>query len=340
MPAGVGGRALYYQRMGTFGIDDVRAAAARIAGHVLRTPVITSRLLDQELGVQVVLKAEHLQRTGAFKARGAFNALLALDPAARSRGVIAVSSGNHGAAVALAAAETGTSAVVVMPEDASPAKLAAVRAYGAEVISKGVAAAEREQVVRAVAAERGLHLVHPFDDHHVMAGQGTAALDFVEELAGREIELDAVLVPTGGAGLLSGTAVAVKALSPGTRVIGVEPDSGADARESLRTGRRVALAAPPRTLADAVRTQQIGERTFAVLRELVDDVVTVGEDAIVDALSLVWSRTKQLIEPTSALPVAAVATGAVRPRGEGRIGVILSGGNVDTARMAAALAGR
>jgi threo-3-hydroxy-L-aspartate ammonia-lyase len=319
-------------------IDDVRAAAARIAGRVHRTPLLPSRLLDRELGVRVVLKAEHLQRTGAFKARGAFNALLTLDPATRTRGVIAVSSGNHGAAVALAAAETGTSVVVVTPEDASPAKLAAIRDYGAEVINKGVAAAEREQVVRAVAAERGLHLVHPFDDPHVIAGQGTAALELVEELAAQGEILDAVLVPTGGGGLLAGTATAVKALSPSTRVIGVEPETGADARDSLRAGHRVALPAPPATLADAVRTQQVGERPFAVMQALVDDIVTVGEQAIVDALALVWSRTKQLIEPTSALPIAALATGqATASSPDARVGVILSGGNLDTGRLAAAL---
>jgi threonine dehydratase len=315
-----------------FGIDDVRAAAARIAGHVHRTPVLTSRLLDRELGVRVLLKAEHLQRVGAFKARGAFSALLAMPPDERARGVIAVSSGNHGAAVALAASETGTPAVVVMPEDSNPAKLAAVRGYGAEVISEGVAAAEREQVVRTLAAERGLRLVHPFDDRDVMAGQGTAALELLEEVG----ELDAVLAAVGGGGLISGTAAAVKALRPRTRVIGVEPEVAADARDSLRAGRRVALPGPPATLADAVRSPMVGEQPFAVIRRHVDDIVTVSEPAIVAALALVWSRTKQIVEPTAALPVAALQTGAAGVRG--RVGVILSGGNVDAARLAAALA--
>ncbi|HZD38417.1 MAG TPA: pyridoxal-phosphate dependent enzyme, partial [Actinomycetes bacterium] len=213
----------------TFGLAEIEAAAKRISGRVHRTPVLTSRLLDRELGCKVLAKAEHLQRAGAFKARGAFNALLALDQATRARGVIAVSSGNHGQAVALAAAETGGRAVVVVPAGANPAKVAATRGYGAEVISEGVTAASRETVVRRLAAERGLRLVHPFDDLDVMAGQGTAALELLEEVEG----LDVVLVPVGGGGLVSGTAAAVKGRSPGTRVVGVEPAVAADARASL-----------------------------------------------------------------------------------------------------------
>jgi threonine dehydratase len=318
----------------SFGLADVRAAAARIDGHVHRTPLVTSRLLDRELGVQVVAKGEHLQRVGAFKARGAFNALLALGPAERARGVIAVSSGNHAQAVALAAAETGTSAVIVMPEGSNPAKLAATRAYGAEVVSRGVPAAERERVVRELAAERGLHLVHPFDDLDVMAGQGTAALELLADAG----ELGAVLVPTGGGGLLSGTAAAVKGLAPTTRVIGVEPATAADAQASLRAGRLVRLAEPPSTIADGVRAQMLGERPFAVISRLVDDIVTVTDDELLAALALIWSRTKQLVEPSAALPVAALLTGAATaPRGR-RVGVVLSGGNVDAAGLARLLA--
>jgi threonine dehydratase len=314
----------------TFGLAEVEAAAARIAGRVHRTPVLTSRLLDRELGCQVVAKAEHLQRIGAFKARGAFNALLALDEATRASGVIAVSSGNHGQAVALAAAETGAHAVVVMPEGANPAKVAATRGYGAEVVTEGVTASSREAVVRRLAGERGLHLVHPFDDLDVMAGQGTAALELLQEVGGLEV----VLVPVGGGGLISGTAAAVKGRSPATRVVGVEPASAADAQASLRAGRRVALPRAPATLADGVRSLCVGERPFEVMRRLVDEIVTVTEDELRDALAVAWSRTKQLIEPTAALPLAALRTGAVRAR---RAGVILSGGNVDVAPLVAAL---
>jgi threo-3-hydroxy-L-aspartate ammonia-lyase len=313
-----------------FGLADVQAAAARIAGRVHRTPVLRSRRLDRELRCQVLAKAEHLQRAGAFKARGAFNALLALDPATRERGVIAVSSGNHGQAVALASAETGATAVVVMPSDSNPAKVAATRAYGAEVIAEGVTPASREKVVLEIAAERGLHLVHPFDDLDVMAGQGTAALELLEEAG----ELDAVLVPVGGGGLISGTAAAVKGRSPATRVVGVEPAAAADARDSLAAGRRVALPAPPETVADGVRSLMVGERPFEVIRRLVDEIVTVTEDELLDTLALAWSRTKQLIEPTAALPLAALRSGAVRSH---RAGVILSGGNVDATALAASL---
>jgi len=313
-----------------FGLADIQAAAARIVGRVHHTPVLRSRKLDAELGCEVLAKAEHLQRAGAFKARGAFNALLSLDPATRRRGVIAVSSGNHGQAVALASAETGAAAVVVMPSDANPAKVAATRAYGAEVITRGVTPASREAVVLRLAAERGLHLVHPFDDLDVMAGQGTAALELLEEVG----EVDVVLVPVGGGGLISGTAAAVKGSRPATRVVGVEPAVAADARDSMAAGRRVALPAAPETIADGVRSLMVGERPFEVMRRLVDEIVTVTEDDLLDTLALAWSRTKQLVEPTAALPLAALRTGAVRAR---RAGVILSGGNVDANALAASL---
>lgn len=314
----------------TFGLAEVEAAAARIAGRVHRTPVLTSRLLDRELGCQVVAKAEHLQRVGAFKARGAFNALLSLDQATRARGVIAVSSGNHGQAVALAAAETGGRAVVVMPADANPAKVAATRGYGGEVITEGVTASSREAIVRQLAEERGLHLIHPFDDLDVMAGQGTAALELLEEAG----ELDVVVVPVGGGGLISGTAAAVKGRSPAIRVVGVEPATAADARASLAAGRRIALPHPPATLADGVRSLSVGEWPFEVMRRLVDEIVTVTEDELREALVLAWSRTKQLIEPTAALPLAGLRSRAVRAR---RAGVVLTGGNVDVAPLVADL---
>ncbi len=316
--------------MSPFGLAEVERAAQRIAGRVHRTPVIGSRLLDRELGCRALLKAEHLQRVGAFKARGAFNALLALDPATRAAGVVAVSSGNHAQAVALAAAETGSRAVVVMPADANPGKVAATRAYGAEVVSEGVTAETREAVVRALAAERGLHLVHPFDDPDVMAGQGTAALELLQDAP----DLDLVLVAVGGGGLLAGTAAAVKGRSPATRVVGVEPATAADARASLAAGRRVWLPAVPVTVADAVRSQVVGERPFEVMRRLVDEIVTVTDAELLEALALCWSRTKQLVEPTAALPLAALRTGAAKG---GRVGVILSGGNLDATALARCL---
>ncbi len=314
-----------------FSLGQVEAAAERIAGRVHRTPVLTSRRLDAELGCRLFLKAEHLQRAGAFKARGATNAIRSLPAAVRRRGVIAVSSGNHAQAVALAAREAHTTAVVVVPEGSNPAKLAAARAYGAELVTEGVTAARREQVVRTLAAERGLHLVHPYDDHDVMAGQGTAALELVEEVA----DLDLVCVPVGGGGLIAGTAAAVKGRSPRTRVVGVEPATAADSQASLAAGRRVALPEVPDTIADGVRAQVPGERPFAVMRRLVDDIVTVSDVELLDALTLAWSATKQLIEPSAALPLAALRTGAVAGR---RVGVILSGGNLDTRLLGRALA--
>jgi threo-3-hydroxy-L-aspartate ammonia-lyase len=315
-----------------FGLADVEKAAARIAGHIHRTPVLTSRLLDRELGCRLAMKAEHLQRVGAFKARGAFNALLALDPATRANGVLAVSSGNHGQAVALAAAETGGRAVVVMPAGSNPAKVAATRAYGAEVVTAGVTGENRETFAADLAAERRLHLVHPFDDLDVMAGQGTAALELVTDVP----DLDLVLVPVGGGGLISGTAAAVKGRSAGSRVVGVEPAAAADAQASLRAGRRIPLPAAPATVADGVRALCVGERPFAVIRRLVDDIVTVTDAELLDTLALVWSRTKQLIEPTAALGVAALRTGAARGA---RVGVVLTGGNVDATALTAGLAG-
>jgi threonine dehydratase len=217
-----------------------------------------------------------------------------------------------------------------MPSDANPAKVAATRAYGAEVITQGVTPASREAVVLRLAGERGLHLVHPFDDLDVMAGQGTAALELLDDVG----EVDVVLVPVGGGGLISGTAAAVKGRSPATRVVGVEPAVAADARDSLAAGRRVALPAAPETVADGVRSLMVGERPFEVIRRLVDEIVTVTEDELLDTLALAWSRTKQLIEPTAALPLAALRTRAVRA---GRAGVILSGGNVDATALTASL---
>jgi threonine dehydratase len=301
---------------------DVEAAAARIAGHVHRTPVLRCASLDALAGAALYMKAENLQRVGAFKARGAFNALLSMTPAERERGVVAVSSGNHAQAVALAARELGVPAVIVMPSDANPTKVAATKAYGAEVVQHGVTADNREAFVRELVRERGLPLVHPYDDERVMAGQGTAGLELTEQCD----RLDAVVVPVGGGGLLSGVAAIVKDRWPHTRVIGVEPGAAADVRDSLRAGKRIALASAPDTIVDGVRTVCVGERPWAVIEKLVDEVVTVSDAQAIRAMELTWTRAKTVLEPAGALPLAAVLAGEVAGR---RIGLVVSGGNVD-----------
>lgn len=268
------------------------------------------------------MKAENLQRVGAFKARGAFNTLLSMTPEERARGVLAVSSGNHAQAVALAARELGTTAVIVMPADANPTKVAATRAYGAEVYNEGVTNDNREAMVLQIAGERGLPLVHPYDDPRVMAGQGTAGLELGEQAP----DLDVVVVPVGGGGLISGVATAIKALYPRTRVVGVEPETANDAARSLREGRRVALDRAPDTIVDGVRPQSLGEHPWAVIRERVDDIVTVSDVRTLDAMELLWTRAKTVVELAGSLPLAAVLAGRVTGA---RIGLVLSGGNVD-----------
>jgi threonine dehydratase len=304
---------------------DLEAARARIADAVVRTPVWRSDELDEALGCSVWLKCEPLQRTGSFKLRGATNAIRALP--AGARGVVAVSSGNHAQAVACAGRSAGLPVTVVMNGDANPSKRAATRAYGATVVSEGVDPTNREEIARALAEREGLAFVHPFDDWDVIAGQGTATLELLEEVP----RLDAVITPVGGGGLLSGAALACRLAAPATRAYGAEPAASPDAQRSLAAGRRVRLDYPPMTIADGARTVQIGERTFAVLRELCAGISLVDDDAARRALALVWMTTRLLIEPTSALPIAAIAAGAVQ--GD-RIGVVLSGGNVDAGALA------
>ncbi len=301
-------------------IGDVEAALARIRPYVHTTPVLGSRSLDDLAGAHLVLKAEHLQRTGSFKARGAFNALIQMGAEQRARGVLAVSSGNHAQAVALAARTLGTTAVVVCPADSNPVKLTAARAYGAEVISEGVTADTREEIVRRIARDRDLPLVHPYDDLAVMAGQGTAGLELTEQGE----RLDAVVVPVGGGGLLSGVATAIKDRWPRTRMVGVEPSAADDLARSMRAGHRIALDAAPDTVCDGVRAPCVGERPWEVIRRLVDDVVTVTDDQALAATRLLWERTKSVVEPSGALPLAAVLSGKVSG---GRLGLVLSGGN-------------
>ena len=309
-------------------IGDVRAAAARLDGVAHRTALVRSRTLDARAGAPVVLKPESLQRAGAFKFRGATNALAVLRPAA----VCTVSSGNHAQALALAAREAGIPATILMPADAPASKRAATEGYGAEVIAFDRYAEDRDALVAALAAERGLTVVHPYDEPLVMAGAGTAGLELAEDAG----ELDTVLVPCGGGGLLSGVATAVKALSPATRVLGVEPEAGDDTARSLRAGERVRIDVAP-TIADGQQLPTPGVRPFAVIRALVDDVVTVSDAEIVVAMRFAFERLKLVLEPSGASALAALLAGRAGHRG-GTVGVVLSGGNVDAARFAALLA--
>jgi threo-3-hydroxy-L-aspartate ammonia-lyase len=309
-------------------LPDVEAAAARLAGVAHRTPVVTSRTLDGAGGASVFLKAESFQRGGAFKFRGAYNKIASLPPDVRSRGVLAYSSGNHAQAVAIAASLLGTTATIVMPEDAPPAKLDATRGYGAEVIFYDRWTEKREEIGSRLADERGVELVRPYDDPLVMAGQGTAAL----ELLGDVPDLDVLVTPVGGGGLIAGCATVAKALSPGIRVVGVEPENGDDTARSLAAGERVELGIP-RTIADGLQAPAPGELTFSVNRELVDEVVTVSDQEIVDAMAFLFDRLKLVVEPSGAVGVAALLNGKIDPRGRS-VGVVLSGGNVGAARFA------
>ncbi|CAM02679.1 threo-3-hydroxy-L-aspartate ammonia-lyase [Saccharopolyspora erythraea] len=312
--------------------DDVKAAAERLRGVAHRTPVLTSRTLDERLGAQVLLKAENFQRVGAFKFRGAYNAISRLDSARLERGVAAYSSGNHAQAVALAARLAGTTATIVMPHDAPVAKAEATAGYGARIVRYDRYSQDRRQIAEQLAAEHGLTVVPPYDHHDVMAGQGTTALELVEEAG----QLDALVVPVGGGGLISGCATAVRALSPATRVIGVEPEAGDDVRRSLSAGHRVEIPVP-RTIADGQAITAPGELTFEVVRRLVDEVVLVSDDEIRAAMRLLFERLKIVVEPSGATALAALLAGRAPARG--RVGVVLSGGNVDLRRFSELLDG-
>ncbi|GGT23315.1 pyridoxal-phosphate dependent enzyme [Streptomyces chromofuscus] len=314
-------------------LDDVRDAAARLTGVAHRTPVLRSRTLDALVGAEVHLKCENFQRVGAFKFRGAYNAASRLAPEQLARGIAAYSSGNHAQAVALAARELGTTAVIVMPEDAPAAKRDATASYGAEIVTYDRYTGDRVAIAEALAAERGLTVVPPYEHPHVIAGQGTAALELLEEAG----ELDALIVPVGGGGLIAGSATVAKALHPGIRVIGVEPEAGDDTRRSLEAGHRVSVPVP-RTIADGQALTTPGELTFSVNRRLVDGVALVGDDEIRAAMRFAFERLKTVVEPSGATPLAALLAGRVErlPR---RIGVIVSGGNVDAERFARLCAG-
>lgn len=308
-------------------LADVRSAAVRLEGVAHRTPVLTSRTLDQRVGAEVFLKAENFQRVGAFKFRGAFNHLATLDPDVRARGVVAISSGNHAQAVALAARLHGTTATVVMPEDAPRAKLDATRGYGAEVVFYDRYRDDRLAVGRAIAAEQGRALVPPYDDPAVMAGQGTAALELIEEVG----DLDVLLVCVGGGGLIAGCATAAKGLLPSVRVVGVEPAVRDVTRRSLEQGERLRVPVPE-TIADGQQTEAPGELTFEVIRRLVDEVVGATDAEIVAAMGVLFERLKVVAEPSGASALAAALAGRVDLAGR-RVGVTLSGGNVGIDRF-------
>jgi threo-3-hydroxy-L-aspartate ammonia-lyase len=312
---------------------DVEAAAGRLAGVAHRTPVATSRQFDALAGCHAFFKCENLQRMGAFKFRGAYNALAKLDADARRRGVVAFSSGNHAQAVALAGRLLGVPATIVMPADAPAVKVAATREYGAEVVFYDRAAGQsREAVAERVSKEKGASVIPPFDHPDVVAGQGTAAKELIEDVGA----LDYLFVCCGGAGLLSGCAVAASHLSPATRVIGVEPAAGDDAARSFRT-RTLQRVENPVTIADGARTQSMGAVTFPLVLRHVHDIITVTDEQIVEAMRFLWERMKLVVEPTGALATAGVLSGAIDVR-DRRVGIILSGGNVDLRAMAALFA--
>jgi threo-3-hydroxy-L-aspartate ammonia-lyase len=315
-------------------LADIQAAAARLDGVAHRTPVLSSRALDGRTGATLLLKAENLQRAGAFKFRGAYNRISHLDAAERERGVVTASSGNHAQAVALAASLSGTSAVILMPHDAPETKRAATAGYGAEVVGFDRYEDDRDARLAELAAESGRVVVHAYDDPLVMAGQGTAAL----ELLAQSEAVDALVCPVGGGGLLAGCATAARALSPATRVFGVEPEAGDDTRRSLAAGERVSVAMP-RTIADGQQLTTPGELTFEVIRRRVDEVVTVSDAEIVDAMVLLFERLKVVVEPSGACALAAVLAGRLPVAGQ-RVGVLLSGGNVGHDRFAQLVTGR
>jgi threonine dehydratase len=311
--------------------DDVAAAAARIAGHAHRTPVVTSRTVNDALGAQVFFKCENLQRMGAFKFRGAFNALSRLDGAQRARGVVAFSSGNHAQAIALAARELGIPAALVMPRDAPAAKVAATRGYGGEVVLYDRYKEDRERIGRALAEERGMALVPPYDHPDVLAGQGTAAKELFEEVGA----LDALFVPLGGGGLLAGSALATRALAPRCRLYGVEPEAGNDGQRSFRSGAIVHID-PPATIADGAQTQHLGQYTFPIIQRDVDDVLTATDAELIEGMRFAAARMKLVIEPTGCLGFAAARRMGRQLAGL-RVGVMVSGGNVDLERFCALL---
>jgi threo-3-hydroxy-L-aspartate ammonia-lyase len=312
--------------------EDVAAAAERIRGVAHRTPVLTSRTADARTGGTLFFKAENLQRAGAFKFRGAFNAIAKLPDDAKRRGVVAFSSGNHAQAIAYAGQILPVPTVIVMPEDAPAMKMAATRAYGGEVVTYDRFREDREALGRSLSAERGLTLIPPYDHPDVIAGQGTAARELFEDAG----PLDLLVVCLGGGCLLAGSALAAKALSPGCRVVGVEPEAGNDGQQSFRSGAIVRIPVP-RSIADGALTTHLGERTFPIIRALVDDIATVTDAMLAEAMRFFVERMKIVVEPTGCLAAAAALSGIVPCAGK-RVGIVLSGGNVDPKALAGFLA--
>ena len=312
--------------------DDVAAAHARIGGFAHRTPVMTSTTADERVGAKLFFKCENFQRMGAFKFRGAYNAIAQFTPEQRARGVVAFSSGNHAQGIALSAKLLGVKAVILMPTDAPAIKVAATRGYGAEVVLYDRYTQDRDAIGRGLAEDRGLTLISPYDHPHVMAGQGTAAKELIEETG----PLDVLITPLGGGGLLSGCATAAKAMSPGCQVIGVEPEAGNDGQQSFRSGKIVTIDTP-KTIADGAQTQFLGKFTFPVIQELVDDVLTVSDAELASAMKFFAVRMKMIVEPTGCLGAAAAFGNQLDLKGK-RVGIVLTGGNVDMARFASLIA--
>jgi len=309
--------------------DDIQAAAQRLAGVANRTPIVTSRTLDERIGAKVFFKCENFQRGGAFKFRGAYNTISQLSDEQRRRGVVSFSSGNHAQGLALAARLLDAPAVIVMPHDAPEVKRAATRGYGAEVVLYDRVEQKREEVARRLGEERGLALVPPFDHPQIIAGQGTAALELLTDVS----DLDVLLVPIGGGGLISGCSIAAHALRPGVRVIGVEPETANDSYLSLQKGERVSTP-QSRSIADGLLPTAPGEITFPIMQQHLESIALVSDDEMAEAVRFLLMRMKILVEPSGAAPVAALMSGKVPNVNDKRIGVILSGGNVDPHKLA------
>ena len=310
---------------------DVEAASQRLSGHAHHTPVMTSRTMNTELGAELFFKCENLQRMGAFKFRGAFNALSRFDARQRQAGVVTFSSGNHAQAIALSASLLGMPATIVMPNDAPAMKVAATRGYGGKVVLYDRYTEDREAIGRKLAEEQGLTLIPPYDHPDVIAGQGTAAKELFEEVG----ELDALFVSLGGGGLLAGTALATRALSPACTLYGVEPEAGNDGQRSLRSGQIVHIDTP-KTIADGAQTQHLGAYTFAIIRRDVNDILTASDAQLVDCMRFFAERMKLIVEPTGCLGLAAARALGKQLQGK-RVGIVLSGGNVDLERLCALL---